>query len=87
MSFDDSELIQYCSSNNQNWHIVLPQELVPHFISCWYHKFLTHPGTNCLMKSTISQYFAFPNMKYLIEKLVHTCDTCQKVKPHHPCDG
>jgi len=26
-------------------------------------------------------------MKSLIEKIVFTCNTCQKVKSYHPCDG
>jgi hypothetical protein len=85
MQFGDAELIQYRLSEDQNWRIVVPQELVTNIIS-WYHKFLAHPGTHRLI-STINQHFAFPNMKSLIEKFVRTCDTCQKVKPYHPRDG
>jgi hypothetical protein len=83
--FHDNDIIEYHKSADQDWRIVVPQELVPSLIS-WYHKFLGHPGTHRLM-STISQHFAFPSMKPLIEKFVLTCDTCQKVKPYHPCDG
>jgi hypothetical protein len=84
--FGEYDIIEYRKSADQDWRIVVPQEIVPSPISC-YHKFLGgHPGTHLLM-STISQHFAFPSMKPLIEKFVRTCDTCQKVKPYHPRDG
>ena len=85
MSFGSFDLIQYRHTDDQMWKIVVPQDLIPNIIS-GYHKFHGHPGTHNLM-STIQQHFSFPNMKSLVEKFVHTCDTYQKVKPYHPCDG
>jgi hypothetical protein len=78
--FGDNDIIEYHKSVDQDWCIVVPQELVPSLI----YKFLGHSGTHRLVMSTISQHFAFPSMKPLIEKFVLTCDTCQKVKPYHP---
>jgi Reverse transcriptase (RNA-dependent DNA polymerase)./Integrase core domain. len=85
VTINSQEIVQHRSSAQHSWKIVVPLALTFDLIS-WYHRFLVHPGTHRLF-STISQHFAFPDMRSRIERFVRTCDTCQRVKSNHPRDG
>ncbi|KAL7465162.1 hypothetical protein ACHAXS_005488 [Conticribra weissflogii] len=61
-----------------NGKIWVPQKLQKHLL-VWYHKTLQHAGATRLIK-TISIHFGFPGSRNAVEKLVRTCDTCQRNK-------
>jgi hypothetical protein len=73
--------VQVCCYEKQpqdSLRIYLPDELLETAVR-WYHLALSHIGSNRLY-DTMSMHFYNPKLKATAEKLVTTCDTCQKQK-------
>lgn len=63
---------------DQVWKIFIPNEITTEFIQ-QVHKFLTHFGTDKVVK-WIQSYFVINNLERKVREIVTSCDVCQKTK-------
>ena len=77
-TFGRSELVCYHAEQNDNWKIVIPDQLLTHLIS-WYHFLLNHTVQGNLEK-TIKATFFHPKLSANVREYVHFCPVCQKYK-------
>ena len=75
---DDTDIICYLPKSDSQWKIYLPDEILEDAIN-WYHLSLSHAGGTRLY-DTINLFYYNPKLKTLSEKIVSTCDTCQRHK-------
>ena len=64
--------------DNLRFKILLPDSMLEDVVD-FYHTTLVHIGQTRLL-DTIQQYFENPRLKDVVERLVSTCDPCQKCK-------
>ena len=74
----DVQLYCYIPEPNAPWKIYLPTSLLDDAIQ-WYHLSLGHLGQNRLY-DTLHQQFYHPDLRSYVEKIVTTCDACQRQK-------
>jgi len=58
--------------------IYVPFSLRPALLQ-WYHTSLQHPGIK-RMQATVKESFYWPSIDAAIDKVIRTCDICQKCK-------
>ena len=62
-NFGRSELVCHRAEQNDNWKIVVPNQLLTHIVS-WYHSLLNHTG-QCNLEKTIKTRKTFSKHKFL----------------------
>jgi hypothetical protein len=73
--FGRTDLMCYCVPNSHNFHILVPDAVLPHLVS-WYHSVLGHTGEMNLQR-TIQLVFFHWHMNNAIWEHVQSCDACQ----------
>ena len=74
----DTNVCCHTTKPDDPLRIYLPDELLENSVR-WYHLALSHVGSNRLF-DTMSMHFYNKNLNSVIEKVVSTCDTCQRYK-------
>ena len=74
----DTNICCYTAQPDDPLRIYLPDELLENSIR-WYHLALSHVGSNRLF-DTMSMHFYNKKLRSTIEKIVSTCDACQRYK-------
>jgi RNase H-like domain found in reverse transcriptase/Integrase zinc binding domain len=66
------------TQQGENWRILIPEIMLDKLIT-WYHKITAHVGSTHLTQ-IIQGHFHHPQLKTNVERIVHTCNACQKTK-------
>ena len=75
----DINICCYSAQPGDPLRIYIPDELLENSVR-WYHLALSHVGSNQLF-DTMSMHFYNRKLKSTIEKIVSTCNACQRFKP------
>ena len=74
----DTNVVCYIPEPHAPWKIYLPTQILTNAVR-WYHHALGHLGQNRLY-DTMSLHLYHPDLKTTVERVVSTCDTCQRQK-------
>ena len=77
--FGATESICYKASKHDGPKICLTQEMLPKFIK-WYHEKMAHIEGSSWIERTLKRHFYHPKMDDEINKLIQSCEACQKYK-------
>jgi transposase InsO family protein len=76
--FGRTELVCYRPAGEHNFFIMLPDGQVERTIR-WYHQILQHAGMENLY-STMAKHYYYPGLKARVQRVVQSCEECQKYK-------
>jgi len=84
-STGSQDFICYRATEQQDWRIYLPQQLLQP-VTNWYHHVQGHPGIDRMYR-TVSKHFYSPKYKDYVTQFLSNCHDCQKHKLHGPGTG
>ena len=76
--FRENDKPVVCHRREDSLQVCLPDSMVDSVVR-FYHQTLVHPGRGRMLAS-MRQHFENPKLEAAVERLVSTCDACQKCK-------
>jgi Integrase zinc binding domain len=68
----------YQIKQGEKWRVLIPSNVLTNLIK-WYHTISMHAGSSNLLQ-IMQGHFFHPQLKSNVERIVHSCATCQRAK-------